>query len=135
MEGATPGGAKSKSFTSAREAMASPLAKRLFQIDGVTQAGGEAGGSLMLPKRFMFAALSLRVYEPNSKNARHVRWVYREVYAPSFCTLLLVASHPACAAEPAPSPQPHPTPPHPFAERPHHTTHTLQTMIQIAFAV
>ncbi|KAL4423360.1 hypothetical protein ABPG77_004291 [Micractinium sp. CCAP 211/92] len=37
MEGATTGGAKSKSFTSAREAMASPLAKRLFQIDGVTQ--------------------------------------------------------------------------------------------------
>lgn len=49
MEGATPGGARSKSFTSAREAMASPLAKRLFQIDGVTQAslkgeGGWGGG-------------------------------------------------------------------------------------------
>ncbi|PSC70877.1 nifU mitochondrial [Micractinium conductrix] len=37
MEGATPGGSRSKSFTSAREAMASPLAKRLFQIDGVSQ--------------------------------------------------------------------------------------------------
>lgn len=29
----------SKSFTSAREAMASPLAKKLFHIDGVTQVG------------------------------------------------------------------------------------------------
>ena len=34
------GGGASKSFTSAREAMASPLAKKLFQIDGVTQVGG-----------------------------------------------------------------------------------------------
>lgn len=37
MDGATPGGTKSKSFTSAREAMSSPLAKRLFMVDGVTQ--------------------------------------------------------------------------------------------------
>ena len=40
----------SKSFTSAREAMASPLAKKLFQVDGVMQVGGcaalhSAGGS------------------------------------------------------------------------------------------
>ena len=32
----------SKSFTSAREAMASPLAKKLFAIDGVTQVGRPA---------------------------------------------------------------------------------------------
>jgi hypothetical protein len=32
--------AGSKSFGSAREAMASPLAKKLFAIDGVTQVGG-----------------------------------------------------------------------------------------------
>jgi hypothetical protein len=33
----------SKSFTSAREAMASPLAKKLFAIDGVTQVGWQCG--------------------------------------------------------------------------------------------
>ena len=39
----------SKSFTSAREAMASPLAKKLFHIDGVTQVGGKGGGAGALP--------------------------------------------------------------------------------------
>lgn len=34
----------SKSFTSAREAMASPLAKKLFNIDGVTQVGRRGHG-------------------------------------------------------------------------------------------